>query len=75
MTLDSSLDSGRIVFAKRNDPAVQKIIDDWIAESIYGLVSITHMMNPSCFILGGGVMEQPVDIIYYAHNAAISISR
>ena len=59
MRLDPALDNGRAIFAQKNDPAVRRIIDDWITEILYGLVTITHMMNPSCLILGGGVMEQP----------------
>ena len=38
---------------------VEQIIDKWIMEIVYGLVTIIHMVNPSCAILGGGVLEQP----------------
>lgn len=56
--LDNSLDSGRAVFARKDESAVREIIDKWIMEIVYGLVSVVHMLNPSCIILGGGVMEQ-----------------
>lgn len=57
--LDPSMDSGRRIFSRADEPGVRQLIDDWITEILIGLVTITHMMNPSCFILGGGVMEQP----------------
>lgn len=57
--LDPSLSSGRAVFARKDEPAVGEIIDKWIGEVVNGLVTVVHMLNPSCIILGGGVMEQP----------------
>lgn len=59
MEFDSTLTNGRLIFSRAEEPAVKKIIDDWIMEIVYGLIIVTHMMNPSCIILGGGVMEQP----------------
>lgn len=58
MELDPSLDNGRRIFSQIQDPAVRRIVDSWITEILFGLVTITHMINPSCLILGGGVMEQ-----------------
>lgn len=56
---DPALSNGRLIFARREEPEVRQIIDTWIMEIVYGLITIVHMMNPSCVILGGGVMEQP----------------
>jgi predicted NBD/HSP70 family sugar kinase len=56
--LDETLCNGRILFSRREEPNIAALIDDWIREVVYGLVSIVHMLNPSCIILGGGVMEQ-----------------
>lgn len=55
---DSALCNGRKIFERIKEPAVTQIVDAWILEIIYGLVTITHILNPSCIILGGGVMEQ-----------------
>lgn len=57
--LDPSLSNGRIIFSRKEEPAVRRLIDAWIMEITYGLVTIVHMLNPSCIILGGGIMEQP----------------
>lgn len=56
---DSTLTNGRIIFERKEEPAVKQIIDEWIMEIVYGLITIVHTLNPSCLILGGGVMEQP----------------
>lgn len=57
--LDPAFSNGRIIFEHLAEPEVQKIIDAWIMEIVYGLITIIHIANPSCAILGGGVMEQP----------------
>ena len=56
---DSSITNGKILFSRIEEPQIRTIIDQWIDEIVYGLVSITHLLNPSCIILGGGIMEQP----------------
>lgn len=59
MAFDNTLTNGRILFSRIQEPAVRQILDEWIMEIVYGLITVTHMLNPSCIILGGGVMEQP----------------
>ena len=56
---DSSITNGKILFSRIEEPQIRAIIDQWIDEIVYGLVSITHLLNPSCIILGGGIMDQP----------------
>ena len=56
---DRSLTNGRQIFARFHEPEVHAIVDRWIDEVVHGLVTIIHIFNPSCVILGGGVMEQP----------------
>ncbi|MDO5541314.1 MAG: ROK family protein [Eubacteriales bacterium] len=56
---DPTLINGRVIFSRIEEPAVEKAVDEWVCEIVYGLTSIVHMLNPSCLILGGGVMEPP----------------
>lgn len=58
MELDPALCSGREIFARLEDRRVLKLVDNWILEIIYGLTSLIHIFNPSCIILGGGIMNQ-----------------
>lgn len=53
-----SITDGRAVFNRLEEPAVRECVDRWIREVVYGLASLVHILNPSCVILGGGVMEQ-----------------
>ncbi len=56
---DGELDSGRKIFERLSEPGVCALVDVWIDEIVYGLITLTHIFNPSCIILGGGVMAQP----------------
>ena len=56
---DESLNSGRKIFSRLEERPVQEIVDRWIDEIVHGLVTVIHIFNPSCIVLGGGVMEQP----------------
>lgn len=60
MEYDSSLDNGKKIFARLDDPAILKIIDAWTDEIMLGLATLTHIYNPACIILGGGIMVQPL---------------
>ena len=59
MELDASLDNGRKIFESFNRPEVKSVIDSWIDEIVYGLVTLIHIFNPSDILLGGGVLSQP----------------
>ncbi len=52
------LGNGREIFARLDDSGVRGLIDQWIGEVVLGLISLTHIFNPSLIILGGGVMSQ-----------------
>lgn len=64
---------GREIFSRFDDPVIRKEIDGWIGEIIYGLVSLTHIFNPSVFILGGGVLAEDyvLDQIRIRLNSAL----
>ena len=56
------LDNGRKIFAQIDDPQVMNILDAWVDEIMIGLATLTHIFNPSCIIVGGGIMVQPLVI-------------
>lgn len=56
--IDPALDSGRKIFARLSEPCVASLVDGWIDEIVLGLRSLIHIFNPSCVILGGGIMAQ-----------------
>ena len=58
MAADKELTSGRAVFSAMDRPEIRAVIDQWIGEIVLGLISLVHVFNPSCIILGGGVMSQ-----------------
>lgn len=56
---DKTLDSGRKIFSRIDESEIQALVGGWIDEIVYGLVSVIHIFNPSCIVMGGGVMAQP----------------
>ena len=56
---DETITNGRQIFARFQEPEIRGIVDRWIDEIVHGLVTVIHIFNPPCVILGGGVMEQP----------------
>lgn len=55
---DETLIDGRIIFSRLEEPEIRLIIDGWMDEIVHGLISLIHIFNPSCIIMGGGVMAQ-----------------
>lgn len=60
MEYKPELDNGRKIFESLNDPEVMNILDKWVDEIMLGLATLTHIYNPPCIILGGGIMVQPL---------------
>ncbi len=50
--------NGRQVFEHFSAPSIRSVIDEWIDEIVWGLVSLLHIFNPDAVILGGGILEQ-----------------
>ena len=57
--IDESLDNGRKIFARLEEMQVRAVVDRWIDEIVWGLITVIHIFNPEKVILGGGVMAQP----------------
>ncbi|MEF9959990.1 MAG: ROK family protein [Niameybacter sp.] len=55
---DETLVNGRKIFERIEEESIRKIVDEWIKEIMYGLVSLIHIFNPPCIVLGGGVLAQ-----------------
>lgn len=55
------LTSGRIIFQEwaKGDERIKDIVDLWIDEIAFGLVTLIHIFNPSAVILGGGILSEP----------------
>ena len=51
-----------LMAALPGDPKAEAVLDEWILEICYGLVTLAHTIQPQAFILGGGIMEQPLII-------------
>ena len=59
MRLDPSLKNGKAIFEQLERPEVKGLLDDWTDEILLGLSTLIHIFNPSCIVLGGGIMVQP----------------
>lgn len=59
---------GKQVFQKIWMPEIRRMVEDWIQEIAHGLVTLIHIFNPRCIILGGGIMAQKdvVDLVRIA---------
>ena len=54
-----SIENAKNIFdIPQQDPALKRVIRSWENEIVAGLLTLTYIFNPSCMVLGGGVMEQ-----------------
>lgn len=56
---------GRWIFdqASQNNTEVQLCLEEWIDDIAIGIISMVHIFNPTCVILGGGVSAQEKALI------------
>ncbi|NMA64658.1 MAG: ROK family protein [Clostridiaceae bacterium] len=52
------LNNGKKIFSNLNNEEVKKEVDLWINEVVFGLISLTHIFNPSMIVVGGGIMNE-----------------
>lgn len=59
--MNSNYSNGKALFDAfhHEDSLAKQLIDEWITEISYGLINLTYIFNPSCILLGGGIMAQP----------------
>lgn len=60
MAFDNIINNGHLIFSEleKGNNKIKDIVDNWIDEIIFGLINLVHIFNPSCIILGGGIMKQ-----------------
>ena len=59
-TLYPELENAKNIFdMAERDAALGRVISSWTEEIVAGLLTLTYIFNPSCMILGGGVMQEP----------------
>ena len=60
--LDPALTNGHAIFQRLDEPEVRTVVNAWLDQVAAGAVSLIHVFNIPCVVLGGGVMEQPYAI-------------
>lgn len=58
--LDKSLNDGRAIFNEwyMGNDEIKTIVDGWIDEIVFGLVTLIHIFNPDGIVLGGGILSE-----------------
>lgn len=55
--VDPSIENGRQVCQRMNDPGLSPVIDRWVTNVSWGLSSLIHIFNPGLIVLGGGILQ------------------
>lgn len=62
--------SGKSAFAaaREGDSVAKSVVDRYIHYVTYGLISLTNILHPQAFVLGGGIANEGVDLILPVKN-------
>ena len=57
--------SGKSAFAaaREGDSVAKSVVEKYINYVTYGLISLTNILHPQAFVLGGGIANEGVDLI------------
>lgn len=58
--LDKKLSNGRLIFDEwhSGNEEIKNVVDNWIDEIVFGLVTLIHIFNPNGIVLGGGILSE-----------------
>lgn len=58
--LDKGLLNGRLIFDEwhKGNMEIKNVVDNWIDEIVFGLVTLIHIFNPNGIVLGGGILNE-----------------
>ncbi len=57
--LGTTVDGTTLFSAYQNNLQMAALVEQWLEEITFGLISLIHIFNPPLLVLGGGVMETP----------------
>lgn len=55
--VDPSIQNGRQVCQRLNDPRLTDVLSNWVNNVSFGLSTLIHIFNPGLIVLGGGLMQ------------------
>lgn len=68
--------NGREIFGKLDEiPGMRGWVQEWMDEVLYGLVSLVYVFNPSCIVLGGGILNEPLIIGYLSERLPLMLMK
>ena len=69
--VDTTIQSGRQVCARMDEPDLAPVIDRWVTNVSWGLSSLIHIFNPSLIVMGGGILQN-TELFHRIHTCTKS---